>query len=43
MKITTVRIPDTLYEELWKIHTCTRESVSKIIVRLIKEGTEIIT
>ena len=40
MIITTVRLPDELHDKLWKVHAETRESINKIIVRLIKEGVE---
>ena len=40
MIITTVRLPDELHDKLWKIHAETKESINKIMVRLIKEGIE---
>ena len=43
MIITTVRLPDELHDKLWKIHADTRESINKIIVRLIREGIGIET
>ena len=40
MKRLEIRIPDELWEEIWKIHTETRESFQKIIMKLIEKGLE---
>ena len=40
MIITTVRLPDILHDELWKVHAETRKSINTIIVELIKKGVE---
>lgn len=40
MKRLEIRIPDGLWEEIWKIHTEKRESFQKIIMRLIEKGLD---
>lgn len=38
MKRITLRLPDSLDDEIWKIHTETRESINNIILKLIEKG-----
>jgi predicted CopG family antitoxin len=40
MKRLEIRIPDELWEEIWKIHTETRKSFQKIIMGLIEKGLD---
>jgi len=38
MKRTTLRLPDEIDKEIWKIHSETRKSINTIIVELIEKG-----
>ena len=38
MKILTLRLPDEIYDEIWKIHTETRKSINSIIIELVEKG-----
>jgi len=40
MKTTTLRLPDELYEKIWKIHVGSRKSINSIILDLIGFGFE---
>lgn len=40
MKRTTLRLPDELEEEIWKIHSETKKSINSIIIKLIQKGLE---
>ena len=40
MKRLEIRIPDDIWEEIWKIHTETRKSFQKIIMELIEKGLD---
>ena len=40
MKTTTLRLPDNIYNEIWRIHSETRKSINTIIVELIEKGLE---
>ena len=40
MKRTTLRLPDEIYEQIWKRHTETRDSINNIIIKLIEKGLE---
>jgi len=40
MKRLEIRIPDDIWEKIWKIHTETRESFQKIIMELIVKGLD---
>ena len=40
MTRTTIRIPEDVYNEIWKLHSDTRQSVNATIVKLIKYGLD---
>lgn len=40
MKRITLRLPDNLDDEIWKIHTENRDSINNIIIKLITKGLE---
>ncbi|MDD5013713.1 MAG: hypothetical protein PHW73_01250 [Atribacterota bacterium] len=40
MKVTTLRLPDDLYDKIWQIHTDTRNNINSIILELIEKGLE---
>jgi len=40
MKILTLRLPDDLYDKIWKIHSDTRKAINTIIIELIEKGLD---
>lgn len=38
MKRITLRLPDEIDEEIWKIHAQTRKSINQIIVDLLQQA-----
>jgi predicted HicB family RNase H-like nuclease len=40
MKRFELRLPDDVYEKIWKIHTETRKSINQIIVDFLAQSLE---
>jgi predicted DNA-binding protein len=36
----TLRLPDNIYDEIWKLHSETRKSLNTIILELIQKGID---